>query len=273
MYKMYEIVEKEKIAPKIYKYKIYAPLIVKNAKPGQFVIVIPTRNSERIPLTIHDYDDKYLYIIFQVVGKTTLVLSKLKEKDIIFGVLGPLGQPAEIENFGKIVCVGGGVGTAVIYPEIKALKKAGNFVYSIIGARTKELLILENEVKKYSDKLIITTDDGSYGIKGVVTNPLKEILITEKIDRVIAIGPIIMMKFVAKLTKEFGVKTLVSLNPIMVDGTGMCGGCRVDVGGEIKFACVDGPEFDAHLVDFEKLLQKNRQYDNEEKCKLDNIQL
>ena len=262
---MYKILSKEEIAQNVLKYIIDAPLAARNAKPGQFVIVIPQKSGERLPLTIYNSDNNQITIIFQIVGKSTQILASLNKGDCVEAVLGPLGQPAEIKKFGKVVCVGGGVGTAVLYPEIKALKEAGNTVYSIIGAREKSLIILEKEVQQYSDKVFITTDDGSYGEKGVVTNPLKKILDSEKINEVIAIGPIIMMKFVAKLTKEYNVKTTVSLNPIMVDGTGMCGGCRVEVGNEIKFACVDGPEFDGHLVDFDQLMRRNQQYEHYEK--------
>ncbi len=262
---MYEIKLKEKIAPQVYKYIIHAPVAVKNAKPGQFVIIIPKKDGERIPLTIYNAENGDLTIIFQTIGFSTQLLAEMNAGDSLEAVLGPLGQPAEIEKVGKVVCVGGGVGTAVLYPEIKALKKAGNTVFSIIGARSKDLIILEDEVKEYSDKLIITTDDGSYGEKGVVTQPLEKILKQEKIDEVIAIGPVIMMKFVTILTKKYNVKTTVSLNPVMVDGTGMCGGCRVEIGGETKFACVDGPEFDGHLVDFDKLMHRNRRFEKQEK--------
>lgn len=256
----YKILEKEEIAPGIFRYRINAPYAARNAKPGQFIVVIPRKNGERIPLTIFDNDKETITIIFQVVGFSTKVLSSLNKGESVEAVLGPLGMPAEIENFGKVICVGGGVGTAVLYPEIKALKQKGNTVYSIIGAREKSLVILENAVKEYSDKLIITTDDGSYGEKGVVTVPLKRILETEKIDRVIAIGPVIMMKVVCDLTKEYNVKTIVSLNPIMVDATGMCGACRVEIDGKTKFGCVDGPEFDGHLVNFDKLLHRLNQF-------------
>ena len=199
---MYKIKFKEEIAHQVYKYIIHAPLATKNAKPGQFVIIIPEKSGERIPLTIFNADKEDITIIFQVVGLSTKILSGLNTGENVEAVLGPLGQPAEIKNVGKVVCIGGGVGTAVLFPEIKALKKAGNTVYSIIGAREKSLLILEHEVKKYSDKVFITTDDGSYGEKGVVTAPLKRILDTEKIDEVIAIGTVSMMKFVAELTKK-----------------------------------------------------------------------
>lgn len=257
---MYKITYKEEIAAKIFKFTIHAPLAVKNAKPGQFVIIIAEKNSERIPLTIYNAEDEEVTVIFQVVGYSTEVLAALNKGDHVEAVLGPLGHAAEIKNFGKVICIGGGVGTAVAYPEIKALKEAGNTVYSIIGARDKSLIILEDEVKKYSDKVFITTDDGSYGEKGLVTYALKNILESEKIDLVIAIGPVIMMKAVSELTKHYDVKTIVSLNPIMIDGTGMCGSCRVEIGDETKFACVDGPEFDGHLVNFDSLMHRNKQY-------------
>ncbi len=257
---MYKITKKELIGPDLYKYSIYAPLVTKNAKPGQFIMIIPKKGGERLPLTIYNSQGDEVSIIFQVVGYSTTILSKLNEGDSVDSVLGPLGQPAEIKNFGKVICVGGGVGTAVLLPELRALKEAGNTVYSIIGAREKSLVILEDEVKKFSDKLFITTDDGSYGEKGLVTDRLRKILESEEVNEVIAIGPVIMMKFVVKLTKEFNVKTTVSLNPIMVDGTGMCGGCRVKIGGEVKFACVDGPEFDGYEVDFEELMNRNKRF-------------
>ncbi len=262
---MYEIKSREEIASQVFKYTIHAPMAVKNARPGQFVIIIPKKSGERIPLTIYNADKEDVSVVFQVVGTSTEIFSTLKVGDNVEAVLGPLGQPAEIEKFGKTVCIGGGVGTAVLYPEIKALKEAGNTVYSIIGAREKSLLLLENEVKEFSDKLFITTDDGSYGEKGLVLAPLMKILEKEKVDQVTAIGPIIMMKAVTELTKKYNVKTIVSLNPIMVDGTGMCGSCRVEVAGETKFACVDGPEFDGSLVNFDELLNRNRQYEHYEK--------
>lgn len=265
---MYAIRQKKEISPGIYRFTIHAPMAAKNAKPGQFVIVIPVKNGERIPLTIYDSGNEEITIIFQAVGRSTRLLAGLNEGESVEALLGPLGKPAEIEKLGTVVCVGGGVGTAVLYPEIKAFKKAGNKVYSIIGARSKDLLILENEVKEYSDKLFVTTDDGSHGEKGVVTAALQRILDSEKVHLVVAIGPVIMMKFVSELTKKYGVKTIVSLNPIMIDGTGMCGGCRVEVGGETRFACVDGPEFDGHLVNFDSLTHRNRQYEHHEgeKC-------
>jgi ferredoxin--NADP+ reductase len=257
---MYEILEKKLIAPQIYKMKIYAPLAVKNAKPGQFVVVIPKKNGERIPLTIFSYENKNLIIIFQVVGHTTKVLSEMEVKEKLEAVLGPLGTPAEIDKFGTVLCVGGGVGTVVLYPEIKALKEKGNKIYSVIGAKEKSLVILENEIKSFSDKIFVTTDDGSYGEKGVVTLPVQRLLETEKIDRVIAIGPVIMMKKVCELTKKYNIKTIVSLNPIMVDATGMCGACRVEIDGKTCFACVHGPEFDGHKVNFDLLIHRNSQF-------------
>jgi len=257
---MYEILIKQEIAPKIFRFVINAPYAARNAKSGQFVIIIPRKNGERIPLTIFDANDNEITIVFQVAGFSTNILSLFNVGDKLEAVLGPLGMPAEIESFGKVVCVGGGVGAAVLYPEIKALKQKGNTIYSIIGAREKSLVILENEIKEFSDKIFITTDDGSYGEKGLVIEPLKRILDSENIDRVIAIGPVIMMKAIAELTKKYNITTIVSLNPIMVDATGMCGACRVEVGGETKFACVDGPEFDAHLVNFDELIHRNNQF-------------
>ncbi len=262
---MYKILHNHLIAEKIYQMKILAPLIPENYKPGQFIVLMLKENSERIPLTIAATNQDTITVIYQVVGYSTDQLSKKKGGDFIFAVLGPLGQASEIKNFGKIVCIGGGVGTAVIYPEIQALKNSGNYIYSIIGARTKKLLILTEEIKKISDQFIITTDDGSEGEKGTVLQPLGEILQKDKIDLVIAIGPIIMMKFVAQLTLKYNVRTIVSLNPIMVDATGMCGACRVIVDQKTKFACVDGPEFDAHLVDFDNLLLRSKQYSPLEK--------
>ncbi|MBU1076818.1 MAG: sulfide/dihydroorotate dehydrogenase-like FAD/NAD-binding protein [Spirochaetes bacterium] len=265
---MYKITSKEEIAPDVFKYSIHAPLAVKNAKPGQFVIIIPKPSGERLPLTIYNAGKEDVTIIFQKVGHSTEILASMEVGESMEAVLGPLGRAAEIKKLGKVVCIGGGVGTAVLYPEIKALKEAGNTVYSIIGAREKSLLILEKEVSEYSDKVFITTDDGSYGEKGFVTDPLKKILEEEEVNEVIAIGPVIMMKVVSELTKKYNVHTVVSLNPVMVDGTGMCGGCRVEIDGKTKFACVDGPEFDGHQVNFTELMNRNRQYDEHrgEKC-------
>lgn len=257
---MYKILAKEQLAPTIYKYVIDAPLAAKNAQPGQFVIIIPNKNGERIPLTIVNSDNLQITIIFQVLGQSTEILASLNQGDNVEALLGPLGHAAEIKNFGKVICVGGGIGIAALITELKALKDAGNSIYSILGAREKSLIILEKEIKDLSDKIIITTDDGSYGEKGLVTIPLKRILENEKIDLVIAIGPVIMMKAVAELTKQFNVKTMACLNPIMVDGIGMCGACRVEINNETKFACVDGPTFDAHEINFEQLLHRTKQY-------------
>ena len=226
--------------------------------------------GERIPLTINDFSPEKgtITIVFQEVGKTTTMLGRLSEGDGVEDLVGPLGKPTEIENFGRVICVGGGVGTAVIHPIARALYQAGNQVIGIIGARTKDLLIFEKEMSAVTHRFFITTDDGSKGHHGLVTDVLKKVLEEEKVDRVIAIGPTVMMKFVCKTTEPFGVKTIVSLNPIMIDATGMCGVCRVSVGGETKFACVDGPEFDGHQVDFDLLMDRLNQYKEEEKASL-----
>lgn len=260
------------IAEKIYKFLIYHPLIAKKAKPGQFVIVRLSDSGERIPLTIVDTDpDQGCFIlIVQEVGKSTQKMVKMQAGDVIRDILGPLGNPSEIQLFGNVVVIGGGVGTAVSFPVVKALKAAGNQVTAIIGARTKDLIILEEEVRNHSDAIYITTDDGSYGFHGFVTQKLQQLIdLGEKIDRVIAIGPIPMMRAVSELTRPYGIPTIVSLNTIMVDGTGMCGGCRVNIGGQNRFTCVDGPEFDGHLVDFQTLINRNRAYLHEESCALD----
>ncbi len=277
---MFKIVEARFLAENIKLFEIEAPRIAKKRKAGQFVIVRVHERGERIPLTIADSNVERgtITIIVQGVGKTTRELNEKEKGDVILDVVGPLGQPSEIENFGTAVSIGGGVGTAIAYPTAVALKQAGNYVITINGARNKDLVILEEEMKAVSDEAYITTDDGSYGFHGFVTDKLKQ-LIDEgrKIDFVLAIGPIPMMKAVADVTREHNIKTVVSLNPIMIDGTGMCGGCRVLVDGQIKFACVDGPEFDAHQVDFKNLADRNkmyRQYEQEalrhyeEECKL-----
>jgi NAD(P)H-flavin reductase len=265
----YQILKKETLAPNLHLMVLDAKMIARKAKAGNFIIIRTFEHSERIPLTIADYgrEKGTITIIFQEVGKSTKELAKLKEGDSIKDVVGPLGHPAEVENVGTVVCVGGGVGIAPLYPDARAFKEAGNKVISIIGARNKELLFWEEEMRDVSDDLHVTTDDGSYGRKGFVSDVLREILDSdEKVDLVIAIGPVIMMKVVSNLTKEYGVKTIVSLNPIMIDGTGMCGGCRVMVEGNKKFACVDGPEFDGHQVDFDLLGRRLRTYVDEEKC-------
>ena len=264
---MYKIVTKRTLGSLVKLYEIEAPLIAKKAAPGQFVIIRIDEQGERIPLTLGDFDkDKgTITLIFQEAGKTTKQLGTLNVDDAILDIVGPLGNPSELENFGTVINVGGGTGIACMYPIARALKEKGNYIISILGARSKELLIYEDEMRAISDELIITTDDGSYGRKGVVTQPLEELVKERQIDRVISIGPPIMMKFVAKTTEPYGVHTVVSLNPIMVDATGMCGACRVSVGGETKFACVDGPEFDGHKVDFKLLMDRLRIYLDEEK--------
>ncbi|MDO9464398.1 MAG: sulfide/dihydroorotate dehydrogenase-like FAD/NAD-binding protein [bacterium] len=264
---MFRILDVKQLSKEIKSMVVSAPEIAKKAKPGQFIVLRIDEKGERIPLTINDFDPKTgsITIIFQEVGKTTKKLGMLEKGDSLIDVAGPLGHPGRVEKIGTVVCIGGGVGVAVIYPEARALKKIGNEVLSIIGARARDMVILEDQMRKISDELFITTDDGSYGRRGVVTDPLKDILTKRKIDLVIAIGPIIMMKFVCLMTKQFNIPTIVNLNPIMVDGTGMCGSCRVTVGGEVKFACVDGPEFDGHLVDFDELTNRNARFLDEEK--------
>ena len=265
---MAKILHKAELAPSVFEFVIAAPLITHRCQPGQFVIVRVDADSERIPLTIGDFDRKKgtITLIVQAVGNTTKHLCHdLGVGDKILDVAGPLGQPSKMENFGTVVCVGGGVGIAPIYPIARAYRALGNKVISIIGARSQNILIWEDKMRSVSDQLIIATDDGSAGRKGFVTDPLKEMLTQgQKIDYVIAIGPVIMMKNIAAVTKPFGVKTVASLNTIMVDGTGMCGGCRVSVGGKNYFACVDGPEFDAHEVDFANLMQRQKMYKNQE---------
>lgn len=260
---------------KITSIKIEAPSIAKKAKPGQFVVLMVTEQGERIPLTVVDADinSGVITLIFQEAGFTTKILGKLKEGDSLFALAGPLGHPTEIKKYGKVVLVGGGVGIAEIYPVAKALKLAGNNVITILGARTKDLLILENELKNASSQIYIATDDGSYGRKAFTTDILKEELGKGGVDLVYAVGPIPMMKRVSQVTAGFNVKTLVSLNALMVDATGMCGCCRVTVLGQTKFSCVDGPEFDAHGVDWAELEKRNKIYLDKEKhiCNLNKI--
>ncbi len=267
----YKILRKEILGPGSKLMEIYAPFVAKAAKPGQFIVLRVHEKGERIPLTIArtDREKGVVTIIFQEVGKTTIHLGLLKKGDEIADFVGPLGKPTEIENFGTVVAIGGGFGTAVLLPMVTALKKAGNRVITIIGARTKELVLLEQEMKALVDEVLITTDDGSYGMKGLVTDGLKFIMGKEKVDAVYAVGPVPMMKAVADMTREPRIKTIVSLNPIMVDGTGMCGACRVEVGGKTKFACVDGPEFDAHEVNFDLLMKRLKMYREEEKRSLE----
>ena len=266
------ILHVKEIAEKIFRFTVLTPVIAKKGKPGQFVIVRLTQEGERIPLTIVDTDPEAgtITLIVQQVGKSTCLMCSLSTGDRIPDILGPLGNPSEIKNFGNVVVIGGGVGTAVSYPVAKALKAAGNHVTTIFGARTRDLVILENEMKAVSDACYITTDDGSYGFHGFVTTKLQA-LIDEGLhfDKAIAIGPLPMMRAVAELTRPYGIPTTVSLNTIMVDGTGMCGGCRVEVGNQTRFTCVDGPEFDGHLVNFENVMRRNQAYVHEEKCSLD----
>jgi ferredoxin/flavodoxin---NADP+ reductase len=278
---MHKIYSATFIAPNIKRFTIEAPKIALKRKAGQFVIIRINEVGERIPLTIADSDSEKgtIDIIVHGIGKTTKELNDLKSGDYILDVVGPLGKASHIENFGTAISIGGGVGTAIAYPTAVALKQAGNHTISIIGGRTKEFVILEDEMKKVCDEVYVTTDDGSYGKHGFVTDQLKELIEKRKIDFVLAIGPIPMMKAVADLTREKGIQTVVSLNPIMVDGTGMCGGCRATVDNKTVFVCVDGPEFDAHKVDFKTLMTRNQSYLMAEKesletheCKLNNVQ-
>lgn len=264
---MFKIVKREEMAEgTVILNEIEAPLIAKKAKPGQFVILKANENGERIPLTMADTDpDKgTVTIIYMVVGKSTALFKTLQVGDAFQDVIGPLGKPTHLEKVGKVVCVGGGTGVAVLHPITRALKQVGNDVTCIIGARTKDLLILESQMKAASNDLRVCTDDGTYGHHGFVTEILKEVLDKGDVKLVVGIGPVPMMKALANLTRPYEVKTLVSLNPIMIDGTGMCGGCRVSVGGETKFACVDGPEFDGHQVNFDELMLRLQAYREEE---------
>lgn len=276
---MYKIVKKTTLNPTVTRMEISAPLIAKKAEPGQFIILRVDEDGERVPLTIADTDieNGTVSIIFQIVGGSTEALNHLNEGDSLHDFVGPLGKATETEGLKKVAIVGGGVGCAIAYPVAKKLYELGCEVHAIIGFRSKDLLILEDEFKHVSSKLIVMTDDGSYGEKGVVTNALKELLDSgEKYDQVITIGPLIMMKFVSALTKEYGVDTVASMNPVMIDGTGMCGGCRLSVGGKTKFACVDGPDFDAHEVDFNEAMSRAATYKSferkahEEVCNLYN---
>jgi ferredoxin--NADP+ reductase len=260
---VFPIIHAQFLAPGIKRFVIQAPRIARKQKPGQFVILRIYEEGERIPITIENSDPERgtINIVVQSVGKTTHLLNSLQTGDSILDVVGPLGKPSEIANYGTVVVVGGGVGTAMAYPSAAALKRAGNRVISIVGARTKELVILESEMRATSDVLMVTTDDGSYADKGFVTDKLRQLIQNgTRIDLVVAVGPIVMMKAVADMTRKENIHTVVSLNPIMIDGTGMCGGCRVLIDGKSQFACVDGPEFDAHHVDFEVLVQRNSMY-------------
>ena len=272
---MYRILKKQELSPGILEYDIEAPRVAKKALPGQFIVLRVNEEGERVPLTIADFDRErgIVTILFQVVGASTELLASLQEGDSILDFVGPLGQPSELSNhMGTVVFVGGGIGVAPVYPIARAAHELGNKVISILGAKTKDILIFEDRMRAISDEVLITTDDGSYGIKGFVTNAIEELVKRgEKIDQVTAIGPGVMMKSVAEATRPYGIKTIVSLNPIMVDGTGMCGGCRVQVGEETKFACVDGPEFDGHLVDFRGLMARGRMYRTQEAKEKDHV--
>ncbi len=263
----WQIVKKRQLGPVIYRLEVMAPEVSRKHKPGQFVVLRVNETGERIPLTVADKNPQEgtITLIFQVVGKTTMLLRDLPEGGEIKDIVGPLGTPTHLDKFGTVVCVCGGIGTGVLYPIAKALKDAGNKVISIVGAQSADLIILEEEMEAISDELNISTDDGSKGTHGFVTDVLKKILDSgEKVDLIIAVGPLPMMKAVANLTRPYKIKTIVSLNSIMIDGTGMCGGCRVVVGGERKFTCVDGPEFDGHEVDFDNLAQRLRTYKEQE---------
>ena len=260
---MYQIKRKKELNPTVTLMEIDAPRVAAKAEPGQFIILRVDEAGERIPLTVADYDREKgtVTIIFQIVGATTQALNHKQEGEFIVDFVGPLGTPSHVEGLRKVAVVGGGVGCAIAYPIAKKLHSLGAEVHSIVGFRSKDLLILEDEFKACSDKYVVMTDDGSYGQKGLVTNALEELIKSgEQYDEVIAIGPLIMMKFVCKLTKEYGIKTMVSMNPIMIDGTGMCGGCRLTVGGKTKFACVDGPDFDGHEVDFDEAMERGTMY-------------
>ena len=269
---MYKIIKKKVLNPQVKLMEIMAPHIAKKAKPGQFIILRTNEDGERIPLTIADYDREKgtVTIIFQEVGKTTRELGQLQEGDSLLDFVGPLGVASHLEGYKNVAVIGGGLGTAIAYPQAKELHNMGAKVDTIVGFRNKDIIILEDELKAASDNLYITTDDGSNGVKGFVSDILKNLIEQgEKYDLVIAIGPLIMMKVISNLTKQYGVKTIVSLNPVMIDGTGMCGGCRVTVGGKTKFACVDGPDFDGHEVDFDEAMRRQTIYKSEEKLSVD----
>ena len=259
-----EIIAKQEIAPRTFDIQVRAPEIAARRKAGQFVVLRVHEQGERFPLTIvsSDPEEGTIELVFQAVGMSTLMLAEMKVGDDILDLVGPLGNPTQIERYGRCVVIGGGYGMAPVIPIAKALRDAGNTLTGIIGARTRELVILEDRFRELCERLIVCTDDGSYGRKGFVTDALAELVETgEQIDLVLAVGPTPMMRAVAEMTRELGIRTIVSLNPIMVDGTGMCGGCRVEVGGQTRFACIDGPEFDGHLVDFEMLMKRQRMYD------------
>ncbi len=271
----YKILSKKELCPNQYEITIDAPYVVRNAKAGQFIIFRAEENGERVPLTIADVDKETgaLTIVFMAVGYTTKKLAALEVGDELVDLVGPLGKPTHIENYGTVVCIAGGYGAAPCYLIAKAFKDAGNKVYMIMGARTKELIFWEDKMKDACTELFVTTDDGSLGIKGFGTTVLKEIMDREKVDYAIAVGPMPMMRAVAEMTRGTGIKTEASMNPIMVDGTGMCGACRLTVGGETKFACVDGPDFDAHLIDFDEVINRTKIYKDEERKRSENCNL
>ena len=271
----YKILSKKELCLNQYELVLEAPYIVRNAKAGQFIIFRTEENGERVPLTIADVDKEKgtLTIVFMAVGYSTKKLAKLEVGDELLDLVGPLGQPTHIKKYGTVVCLAGGYGAAPCYLIAKAFKEAGNKVYTIIGARTKDLIFWQDKMEKACSELFITTDDGSLGEKGFVTQVLERIIKTEKVDYAIAVGPLPMMRAVAEMTRDTGIYTEASMNPIMVDGTGMCGACRVTVGGEIKFACVDGPDFNAHLIDFDEVINRSRIYKDEEKKRSKNCNL
>ncbi|WP_415944835.1 sulfide/dihydroorotate dehydrogenase-like FAD/NAD-binding protein [Selenomonas montiformis] len=272
---MFKILKKEELSPNVFSMDIDAPRVARKAQAGQFIVLRVDEKGERIPLTIANFDRRTgrINIVFQVIGASTMELAALNEGDAILDFVGPLGRPSEIQKFdGTVVVVGGGIGVAPTFPIARAMKEAGNKVIAIMGAKTKDILIMEKEMKEVTDEILVTTDDGSRGIKGFVTYAVQELVDRgEKIAQITAIGPVIMMKSVADATRGYGIHTVVSLNPIMVDGTGMCGGCRVTVGDETKFACVDGPEFDGHLVDFRGLMSRQRMYRDMEAEEKDHV--
>lgn len=269
----FKIHSNDPIAPSVFRMIVAAPDIAGHRRAGQFVIVRPAGGKERIPLTIADADPEAgtITLVYQVVGRTTAEMALIEAGGELADIAGPLGRPTHIEKVGRVVCVGGGIGVAPAYPIAQAMKQAGNHVISIIGARSRDLLIMEAEMRAVSDEVIVVTDDGSYGRKGFVTDALRDLLNNPEtpVNLVVAIGPPIMMKMVSLLTKDFGVRTMVSLNTVMIDGTGMCGGCRVNVNGETKFVCVDGPEFDGHGVDFDAMMRRQRMYVADEKVSYD----
>lgn len=271
----YKILSKIELCPNQYEIKIDAPYITRNAKAGQFIILRVDKEGERVPLTIADFDREKgeLTIVYMAVGFSTKKLAQLNVGDEIADIVGPLGKPTHIENYGTVACLAGGYGAAPCYLIAKAFKEAGNKVYMIMGARNKDLVFWQDKMKEASTELFITTDDGSLGTKGFVTNVLTDLMEKEKIDYAIAVGPLPMMRAVANLTRDKGIKTEASMNPIMVDGTGMCGACRITVGNEVKFACVDGPDFDAHLIDFDEVINRGRVYKEQEKTRDENCNL